>query len=97
MRAQVGVIVHQLLPFEFSRVYADCPLPGVPDEMNEDFCIRRLQDWLGFAEIDNRECEIKEAHKKTFRWALQPHEHTDDATRPDPGLVEWLRESDGLF
>lgn len=81
----------------FSRVHADCPLPGVSDEMNEDFCIRRLQDWLGFAEIDNRECEIKEAHKATFRWALQPRERPGYLTDPDPGLVNWLRESDGLF
>jgi hypothetical protein len=56
-----------------------------------------LQDWLGFPEIEYRESEIKVAHQKTFRWALQPRADPDDVVAHRPNLAEWLRDYDGLF
>jgi len=80
------------------RVQADRLLSGLPDDLNEDLRIQRLQDWLGFAEINDRECDIQEAHKATFRWALQLRQNPDDTTKDSRlNLAKWLRDSDGLF
>jgi hypothetical protein len=80
-----------------TEVQTDHPSSGLPDDLNEELRIQRLQDWLGFAEINERECDIQEAHKATFRWALQPRKNPDDKTNPSLNLAEWFRDSDGLF
>lgn len=59
--------------------------------------MQRLQDWLGFAQMNDRECDIDTAHKATFKWALQPRKAPKTSTTPRPNLAKFLRERDGLF
>ena len=68
---------------------------GLPDDLNEDLRIQRLQDWLGFAQMNNRECDIETAHKATFKWALQPRKDPKTSTTPSPNLAKFLRDRDG--
>lgn len=70
---------------------------GLPDDLNEDLRIQRLQDWLGFAQMNDRECDIESAHKATFKWALQPRKDPKNVTTPSPNLAKFLRDRDGLF
>lgn len=77
-----------------NKLTSDHFVVGLPDELNEDIWTKRLMDWLYFPQMDHRESGVKEAHKATFRWALQPRE---DMNMPGPNLAEWLQNGDGLF
>ncbi|RSL57464.1 hypothetical protein CEP54_008277 [Fusarium duplospermum] len=56
-------------------------------------CIKRILSTLWFRMIDDRRETIPDAHRETFRWALNPP--TDD--HPWDDLSHWLRAGTGIY
>lgn len=48
-----------------------------------------MLSWLTFAEIDDRRAQVKDAHKKTFKWIFRDNHKT--------GFARWLRSGDGIY
>jgi hypothetical protein len=52
-----------------------------------------LQD-LDFSTMNDRQCEVSEAHKKTFGWLF---DNSLDNAAPWKSLTNWLRSSEGIY
>ena len=55
---------------------------------------RRLLESLYFPEMNSRQEQIKEAHKKTFNWLF---DETGEDLRPWSNYTEWLRTGQGTY
>jgi polynucleotide 5'-kinase involved in rRNA processing len=54
---------------------------------------RRIIQELSFAEMKQRQLDIREAHYETFKWVYTPSH-----SRPSPThFTEWLEHGDGTF
>jgi hypothetical protein len=50
---------------------------------------KALLGWLNFAELEDRQRQVKVAHQETFDWIFEPGNET--------GFAEWLKSGSGIY
>ncbi|KAI0142817.1 hypothetical protein GGR57DRAFT_508537 [Xylariaceae sp. FL1272] len=64
------------------------------DEFSFSFLHQSILSWMYFRQITDREDNVNDAHRQTFRWIFQ---HSVGHQRPWSDFPRWLREGSGCY